>query len=178
MAEYTCCSSVAFERPNENTVTLHYNTHSLTRYMCIPVACRSTKLCTLSVCARHLTHPLAHTRAALAHPLDPNDGPAGTLVPQGLSLALDADVVTLSHDVLAAVAGAGAEGATALGAAVCCNAASSVLACASSWDARVEGQVTAPVLASLLRLLQRCVLLDAFVPTAPPIQPKGGYVVV
>ncbi len=24
MAEYTCCSSVAFERPNENTFTLHY----------------------------------------------------------------------------------------------------------------------------------------------------------
>ena len=24
MAEYTCCSSVAFERPNENTFTLHF----------------------------------------------------------------------------------------------------------------------------------------------------------
>jgi hypothetical protein len=28
MAEYTCCSSVAFERPNENTFTLHLHTSS------------------------------------------------------------------------------------------------------------------------------------------------------
>ena len=29
MAEYTCCSSVAFERPNENTFTLHLHPSSL-----------------------------------------------------------------------------------------------------------------------------------------------------
>jgi hypothetical protein len=81
----------------------------------------------------------------------------GALVPRGLSLLLDAGAIRVAHAVLTCAGSVPDASASAARASVCCNAAHIILALVSSWDPRMESQVTDPVALTLLQLMERWV---------------------